>query len=248
MRLAGKVAIISGAAHGMGAEEAQLFAREGAKVVIADLLEDEGTRLAAAITAAGGEALFVRTDVTCEDDWRQVVQTTVARWGTLDILVNNAGLSSTSAADPMDTEGWRRIMEVNATGVFLGTKYAIPTMQRARSGAIVNISSIMGFVGGEGGHPAYHASKGAVRIFTKATAVKYGPDGIRANSVHPGFMPPMRSSHPNPAAREEQVGLTPLRRLGQPLEVAYGVLFLASDEASFITGTELVIDGGFLAR
>ena len=172
MRLAGKVAIISGAAHGMGAEEARLFAREGAKVVIADVLEEEGTRLAAELTAAGGEALFVRTDVTHEDDWRQVVQTTVARFGKLDILVNNAGLSSTSVADPMDTEGWRRIMDVNATGVFLGTKYAIPAMQRAGSGAIVNISSIMGFVGGEGGHPAYHASKGAVRIFTKATAVK----------------------------------------------------------------------------
>jgi NAD(P)-dependent dehydrogenase (short-subunit alcohol dehydrogenase family) len=248
MRLAGKVAIISGAAHGMGAEEARLFAREGAKVVIADVLEAEGMRLEAEIQAAGGEALFVRTDVTSEDDWRQVVQMAVSRFGKLDILVNNAGLSSTSVPDPMDTNGWRRIMDVNATGVFLGTKYAVPAMQRAGGGAIVNISSIMGFVGGEGGHPAYHASKGAVRIFTKATAVKYGPYGIRANSVHPGFMPPMRSSHPNSDEREEQVRLTPLRRIGKPLEVAYGVLFLASDEASFITGTELVIDGGFIAR
>jgi len=248
MRLAGKVAIISGAAHGMGAEEARLFAREGAQVVIADLLEDEGTRLAAEIKAAGGEALFVRTDVTSEDDWRHVVQTTVAQFGKLDILVNNAGLSSTSVSNPMDTDGWRRIMDVNATGVFLGTKYAIPAMQRAGGGSIVNISSIMGFVGGESGHPAYHASKGAVRILTKATAVQYGPDGIRANSVHPGFMPPMRSSHPDPTARQEQVRLTPLRRIGKPIEVAYGVLFLASDEASFITGTELVIDGGFIAR
>ena len=248
MRLAGKVAIISGAAHGMGAEEARLFAREGAKVVIADILEEEGKRLETELQATGGEALFVRTDVTSEDDWRHVVQATVARFGKLDILVNNAGLSSTSVPDPMDTDGWRRIMEVNATGVFLGTKYAIPAMQRAGGGAIVNISSIMGFVGGEGGHPAYHASKGAVRIFTKATAVQYGPNGIRANSVHPGFMPPMRSSHPDPEAREEQVQLTPLRRIGKPLEVAYGVLFLASDEASFITGTELVIDGGFIAR
>jgi len=248
MRLAGKVAIISGAAHGMGAEEARLFVREGARVVIADVLEEEGKRLEAELQASDGEALFVRTDVTSEDDWRHTVQATVARFGKLDILVNNAGLSSTSVPDPMDTDGWRRIMEVNATGVFLGTKYAIPAMQRARVGAIVNISSIMGFVGGEGGHPAYHASKGAVRIFTKATAVKYGPDGIRANSVHPGFMPPMRSSHPDPEAREDQVRLTPLRRIGKPIEVAYGVLFLASDEASFITGTELVIDGGFIAR
>jgi NAD(P)-dependent dehydrogenase (short-subunit alcohol dehydrogenase family) len=248
MRLAGKVAIISGAAHGMGTEEARLFAHEGAKVVIADILEEEGQRLEAELQAAGDAVLFVRTDVRSEDDWRHVVQATVARFGKLDILVNNAGLSSTSVPDPMDTDGWRRIMEVNATGVFLGTKYAIPAMQRAGGGAIVNISSIMGFVGGEGGHPAYHASKGAVRIFTKATAVKYGPDGIRANSVHPGFMPPMRSSHPDPEAREEQVQLTPLRRIGKPIEVAYGVLFLASDEASFITGTELVIDGGFIAR
>lgn len=248
MRLAGKVAIISGAASGMGAEESRLFGREGAKVVLADVLEAEGKDVEADIKSSGGDALFVHTDVTREADWQRVVQSAVSHFGKLDILVNNAGVSSTSVADPLDTEGWRRIMEVNATGVFFGTKYAIPAMQRAGGGAIVNISSIMGFVGGEGGHPAYHASKGAVRIFTKAMAVKYGPDGIRINSVHPGFMPPMRTSNPNPADREAHIGLTPLRRLGKPIEVAYGVLFLASDEASFITGTELVIDGGFIAR
>jgi 3(or 17)beta-hydroxysteroid dehydrogenase len=248
MRLAGKVAIISGAASGMGAEEARLFAREGAQVVIADRLEADGAQVEAAIKAAGGEALFVRCDVTQETEWQTVVQTTVARFGKLDILVNNAGVSSTMVADPLDTEGWRRIMEINATGVFLGTKSALPIMQRARGGSIVNISSIMGFVGGEGGHPAYHASKGAVRIFTKAMAVQYGPEGIRVNSVHPGFLPPMRTSHPDASLREEQARQTPLRRIGSPIEVAYGVLFLASDEASFITGTELVIDGGFLAR
>jgi NAD(P)-dependent dehydrogenase (short-subunit alcohol dehydrogenase family) len=248
MRLPGKVAIITGGAHGMGAEEAKLFAREGAKVVIADVLEEEGKQLEAEISKSG-EAMFLRADVTSEGDWNRLVEATVARFGKLDILVNNAGLSSTSAADPMDTDGWRRIMEVNTTGVFLGTKYAIPAMQRAGGGAIVNISSIMGFVGGESGHPAYHASKGAVRIFTKATAVKYGPDGIRANSVHPGFMPPMRSARPrDTAAMQRLVDWTPLRRTGKPIEVAYGVLFLASDEASFITGTELVIDGGFIAQ
>jgi NAD(P)-dependent dehydrogenase (short-subunit alcohol dehydrogenase family) len=249
MRLPGKVAIITGGAHGMGAEEATLFAREGAKVVIADILEDEGKKLEAEIHGSDGEAMFVHTDVTSEADWKRLVEATVARFGKLDILVNNAGLSSTSAADPMDTEGWHRIMAVNTTGVFLGTKYAIPAMQRAGGGSIVNISSIMGFVGGESGHPAYHASKGAVRIFTKATAVKYGPDGIRANSVHPGFMPPMRSARPRDAsALQRLIDWTPLRRTGQPIEVAYGVLFLASDEASFITGTELVIDGGFIAQ
>jgi NAD(P)-dependent dehydrogenase (short-subunit alcohol dehydrogenase family) len=237
MRLAGKVAIITGGAYGMGAEEAQLFAQEGAKVVIADVLEDEGKTLEANINQTGAEAMFLCTDVTSEPDWKRLVEATVARFGRLDILVNNAGLSSTSEADPFDTEGWRRIMEVNATGVFLGTKYASPAMRQAGGGSIVNISSIMGFVGGESGHPAYHASKGAVRIFTKATAVKYGPDGIRANSVHPGFMPPMRSARPREAADLQRlIDWTPLRRCGQPIEVAHGVLFLASDDASFITG------------
>jgi NAD(P)-dependent dehydrogenase (short-subunit alcohol dehydrogenase family) len=249
MRLAGKVAIISGGASGMGAEEARLFAREGARVVVADVLDQDGQQVAAEIAAAGGEALFVHTDVTSEMDWNQAIGATISRFGRLDILVNNAGVSSSSETDPLDSDGWRRIMEVNATGVFLGTKSAIPTMREAGGGAIVNISSIMGFVGGEGGHPAYHASKGAVRIFTKAMAVRYGPHGIRVNSVHPGFLPPMRSSRPrNAAAMQEVIEQTPLRRTGEPIEVAYGVLFLASDEASFITGTELVIDGGYIAR
>ena len=249
MRLPGKVAIISGGAHGMGAEEARLFAREGARVVIADLLDEEGKTLESEIAQTGGQAMFVHTDVTDEADWQRLIEATVARFGKLDILVNNAGLSSTSATDPLDTQGWRRIMEVNATGVFLGTKHAISAMRQAGGGSIVNISSIMGFVGGESGHPAYHASKGAVRIFTKAMAVQYGPDGIRVNSIHPGFMPPMRSSRPRDAAALQRlIDWTPLRRIGKPIEVAQGVLFLASDDASFITGTELVIDGGFIAQ
>ena len=248
MRLEGKVAIISGAGGGMGAEEARLFAREGAKVVIADVLDEDGKRLEAEISETGREAMFVRTDVTKEEDWERVVGETVAQFGRLDILVNNAGISSTSVDDRSDSDAWRRIMDVNATGVFLGTKYAIPEMKRSGGGSIVNISSIMGFVGGETGHPAYHASKGAVRIFTKATAVQHGPDGIRANSVHPGFMPPMKTStYASPQIRTEHIQQTPLRRTGETIEVAYGVLFLASDEASFVTGTELVIDGGFIA-
>lgn len=248
MRLEGKVSIITGAAQGMGAEEARLFAREGARVVIADVLETEGKRVEAEIDESGGEALFVRMDVTSEEDWQRTVKTTVERFGKLNVLVNNAGLSSSSFPDPMDTGGWRRLMDVNATSVFLGTKHAMPEMKRAGGGSIVNISSIMGLVGGQEGHPGYHASKGAVRLFTKATAVKYGPDGIRANSVHPGFMPPMKSSSPDPEQREQLIGLTPLGRAGETIEVAYGVLFLASDESSFVTGTELVIDGGYTAR
>ncbi len=247
-RLEGKVAVITGAASGMGADEARLFAQEGARVVLTDLSEDDGHRVEAGIGEAGGDALFIRADVTSEEDWTKVIEETLSRYGKLDVLVNNAGISSGSY-DPLDIEGWSRIMAVNATGVYLGTVYAIPAMIEAGGGSIVNISSIMGFVGGESGHPAYHASKGAVRIFTKAIAVRHGPDGIRANSVHPGFMPPMRSTrHASRPVGSEVISLTPLRRSGEVREVANGVLFLASDEASFITGTELVIDGGFLAR
>ena len=250
MRLEGKVAIISGASGGMGAEEARLFAREGASVVIADVLDDEGQAVTRQIEDTGGEATYVHTDVTSAESWDAAVQATIEKYGKVDILVNNAGISSGSHEDPLDIDGWNRIMDVNSTGVYLGTRAVIPAMQEAGGGSIVNISSIMGFVGGEGGHPAYHASKGAVRIFTKATAVRYGPDGIRANSVHPGFMPPMRSARAGRSNddRNELIRLTPLRRTGETIEVANGVLFLASDEASFVTGTELVIDGGFIAR
>ena len=249
MRLEGKVAIISGASGGMGAEEARLFAREGAKVVIADIIDDDGEAVARQIEDSSGEAIYVNTDVTSAESWDALVQTTLDRYGKIDILVNNAGISSGSHEDPLDIDGWTRIMDVNSTGVYLGTRAVIPTMREAGGGSIVNISSIMGFVGGEGGHPAYHASKGAVRIFTKATAVRYGPDGIRVNSVHPGFMPPMRTSNfRSNDERQQLIDLTPLRRTGETIEVANGVLFLASDEASFVTGTELVIDGGFIAR
>ncbi len=249
MRLEGKVAIITGAAGSMGAEEARLFAREGAKVVIADVFDDDGRQVEAEIAETGGEAIYVHADVTSEDDWEHLISETVSQYGKLDILVNNAGVSGGSPEiDKLDFDEWVRIMDVNATGVFLGTKYAVEQMVQTGSGSIINISSIMGFVGGERSHPAYHASKGAVRIFTKAMAVQYGPQGIRVNSVHPGFMPPMRSFNPDPAAEEELARQTPLRRTGETIEVAYGVLFLASDESSFVTGTELVIDGGFIAR
>ena len=249
MRLEGKTAIITGSAGGMGAEEARLFAREGANVVVSDVTDEDGKAVVSEIVGAGGEAIYVQADVTSVESWDALVNATVEKYGTIDILVNNAGLSSGSYLDPHDIEGWTRIMDVNCNGVYLGTRAVIPIMQKAGRGSIVNISSIMGFVAGEGGHPAYHASKGAVRIFTKATAVRYGPEGIRANSVHPGFMPTMRSALEAPAdGRAEIKRQTPLRRIGETIEVAYGVLFLASDEASFVTGSELVIDGGYIAR
>jgi NAD(P)-dependent dehydrogenase (short-subunit alcohol dehydrogenase family) len=248
MRLRDKVAIITGAAFGMGAEEARLFAREGATVIAADIQDEAGHNVVAEIRSEGGDAEYAHLDVTSEQEWKRLVEDVLSRHGRIDVLVSNAGISSTMFPDPLDFTGWQRIMDVNANGVYLGSASVIPAMQRAGKGSIVNISSIMGFVGGEGGHPAYHASKGAVRIFTKAMAVRYGPDGIRVNSVHPGFMPPMTTSRPDTPMRADQIEHTPLRRIGQPIEVANGVLFLASDEASFITGTELVIDGGFIAR
>ncbi|MED5429432.1 MAG: glucose 1-dehydrogenase [Chloroflexota bacterium] len=248
-RLEGKVAIVTGASNGMGAAEAKLLASEGARVVACDIQSAPGEKVVSEILAEGGEAEYVHCDVTSEKEWESVVEGTVSRYGALHVLVNNAGISSTSVEDNLSTESWEDIMNINATGVFLGTKTTAEVMKEQGSGSIVNISSIMGFVGGEYGHPAYHASKGAVRIFSKAMAVKYGPYGVRVNTVHPGFMPPMTSSnHPTSGSRARYVEQTPLRRTGEVIEVAYGVLFLASDEASFVTGTELVIDGGYIAQ
>ncbi len=247
MRLKDKVAIVTGGAHGMGEAEARLFAREGAAVVIADMLVAEGEAVAADIAASQGRARFVRTDVTSESDWQRLIAETIATYGRLDILVNNAGISGSAVGDPDALEGWTRLMAVNASSVFLGTKLAAAAMMPNGRGSIVNISSIMGFVGSSENHPGYAASKGAVRLYTKVAASKYGPSGIRVNSVHPGYLPPMLNAT-NAGTRAAKIEATPLRRLGEPIEVAYGVLFLASDEASFITGTELVIDGGYIAQ
>jgi 3(or 17)beta-hydroxysteroid dehydrogenase len=249
MRLAGKVALVSGGASGMGLSEATIFAREGAKVVVADVLEAEGKQAADKIAAAGGQARFVRLDVTSEAEWDAAVKATVGAFGKLDVLVNNAGISGTYDSDMLSSAAWDKVMAVNAKGVFLGMKHVIPLMKQAGGGAIVNISSISGFVGQDGVHMAYNASKGAVRIMTKTAAVQFAPDGIRVNSVHPGFMPPMRTSKTSadPTWRAKMLDAVPMKRAGRVEEVAHAVLFLASDEASYITGTELVVDGGYLA-
>ena len=249
MRLQGKVAIITGGARGQGAAEARMFAREGAKVVFGDILDDDGRQVEAEIAAAGGEAVYVRLDVTDEDAWREAVGTAVSRFGKVDILVNNAGIASWNAGDDATVEEWDRIMEINAKGVFLGTKAVIPAMRAAGGGSIINISSISGMVGQTNIHPGYNASKGAVRILTKSTAVQHAAEGIRCNSIHPGPVktPMTERGWSDPVWLQAMRRRTPLGRYADPDEIAYGVLFLASDESSFMTGSEVVIDGGVTA-
>jgi cyclopentanol dehydrogenase len=250
MRLAGKVALVSGGARGMGAAEARLFAREGARVVIGDVLEAEGKAVEADVNAKGGEAVFVRLDVTREADWERAVAAALDRFGRLDVLVNNAGVGAASRIEDTTVEAWDRVMDVNAKGVFLGTKAVIPAMRRAGGGSIVNISSQLGLVGMDDSSPQYQASKGAVRLLTKTTALQYARDGIRANSVHPGpiVTPMTERRRADPAQYRRMLARIPLGRYGEPDEVAYGVLYLASDESAFVTGSELVIDGGWTAQ
>jgi len=244
MRLQNKVALISGGARGQGAAEARMFAREGAKVVIGDIRDTEGRQVEAEINETGGECVFIHLDVTQESDWQRAVETTVVRFGKLDVLVNNAGIFTQISLEDTSGDEWDRFMSVNAKGVFLGTKAAIPEMRKAGGGSIINISSTSGIVG-DTSNAAYDASKGAARVFTKSTAIQYAKEGIRANSVHPGWInTPMIQD----LLTGEGEALTPLGRMAHPDEVAYGVLFLASDESSFITGSELVIDGGFTAQ
>jgi NAD(P)-dependent dehydrogenase (short-subunit alcohol dehydrogenase family) len=232
----------------MGEAEARLFASEGANVVVADLLDVEGQAVADAINAAGGEALFSHLNVTDEKNWEVVVADAVARFGRLDILVNNAGMDGVHEPHLLDTDAWDAVMDVNAKGVFLGMKYAILEMRKNGSGSIINISSISGFVGMEQTHMGYNASKGAVRIMSKSAAVQNARQGIRVNSVHPGIMPPMSGTLRPPERHEYLVTeKIPMGRVGEVEEVAAAVLFLASDDASYITGTELVVDGGYLA-
>ena len=249
-RLDGKVALISGGARGQGAAEARLFAREGARVVFGDILDEPGRQVEAEVRELGGEATYLRLDVTSEAQWNDAVAAAVGRYGKLDILVNNAGVVSWGVLEDTSEAEWDRIMDVNAKGVFLGTKAAIPEMRRAGGGAIINISSISGIIGQDGIQPVYNASKGAVRLLTKSTALQYAREGIRANSVHPGSVATDMNAarRADPVLRQRSLDNIPLGRIAEPEEIAYAVLFLASDESSFMTGSELVIDGGFSAK
>ena len=233
----------------MGAVEARLFASEGAKVVIGDVLEGEGRRVEAEINESGGECVFVRLDVTDESSWNDAVNQVVSRFGKLDILVNNAGIYRTHNVVDTSVEEWDQVMDINAKGVFLGTKAAIPAMRDSGGGSIINISSVAGLIGNHFSS-AYTASKGAVRLFTKSTAIQYAGEGIRANSVHPGTIETQMTADmlSSPEYRQDRIDRTPLGRLGTPEDIAFGVLYLASDESSFVTGAELVIDGGRTAE
>ena len=256
MRLENRVALITGAAHGIkgelmgfGGASAWLFAEEGAKVMLTDIDVESGERTAAQMREAGHDVMFRRLDVTDEGEWQEAIEATVSAYGGLNILVNNAGTGGRPTVEETSEEVWQGQMDVHGKGVFLGTKHAIPHMRAAGGGSIINISSIYGIVGSIGS-TAYHAGKGASRIFTKSAAIQLAKDGIRVNSVHPGFMmTPMT----RPGVEEEgrlnfMLERIPMGRMGDAMEIAQGILFLASDDSSYITGSELVIDGGMTAQ
>ena len=247
-RLEGKVAVISGAARGQGEAEARLFANEGAKVVFGDILDMEGEKVEAEINETGGEAKYIHLDVTNESEWETAVKESVNSYGKLDILVNNAGISIGKNVEETTLEEWDLVQAVNSKGVFLGTKAAIPAMRESGGGSIVNISSIAGLVGIASA--PYVASKGAVRLLTKSTAVQYGPENIRCNSVHPGFIETemIRGILSNSEERAKRLAITPLGIFASAHDIALAVLFLASDESRYMTGSELVIDGGITAQ
>jgi NAD(P)-dependent dehydrogenase (short-subunit alcohol dehydrogenase family) len=248
MRLEGKVALISGGARGIGAASARLFASEGASVVMGDVREELGKQVDAEINEAGGHALFVRLDVTKEADWRNAIEVAVQRFGKLDVLVNNAGIYRPIPIEQTTEEEWDEVMNVNGKGVFFGTKHAIPAMRQAGGGSIINFSSLSGMVA-MGVVSAYGFSKGGVRVFTKHTAIQHAGDGIRANSIHPGPIDTqIGADYATPERRAATVARLPLGRIGTPEEVAYLALYLASDESSFMTGSELVLDGGIIAQ
>ena len=246
-RMDGKVAIVSGGASGIGAAHVRVLAAEGAKVIAGDLQEDKGQAVVEEVNKNGGEAAFFCLDVTREEDWGNAVKEAVSRFGKLTTLINNAGIYWPRGTEEETVEGWNTMISVNQTGVWLGMKAAVPAMREAGGGAIVNISSLYGLIGSPGSI-SYHATKGAVRLMTKSAALEYVKQGIRVNSIHPGQIDTPILGDLTPEMDAQIKEATPMGRLGRPEEIAYGSLYLCSDEAAFTTGAELVIDGGWFAQ
>jgi len=242
-RFNGRVALVTGGASGIGKETAKRIAAEGGSVIIADIQDDAGAAVVAEIEQDGGTAAYVRLDVTDEQGWADAVATTVDRFGGLDILVNNAGIGDTEPLEVTTVDTWKKVVAVTQTSVFLGMKAAADALKQSGHGSVVNVSSMYGIVG-SGVSPAYHAAKGAVRLLTKTTALGWAQEGVRVNSVHPGYIDtPILGD----TDRDALIGATPMGRLGQAEEMAAVIAFLASDDATFVTGAELVADGGYTA-
>lgn len=253
-RLSGKVAIITGGALGIGRAAAIRMAEEGASVAVLDMLTERGEELVAGLESRGLPALFCTCDVSREKDVSSAYEQVVARFGRLDIVVNNAGIAGANKpTHELTEEEWDRVQSINVKGVFFCTKHAVPLLRKAGGGSIINLSSIYGLIGAPD-VPPYHASKGAVRLMTKTDALIYAGDRIRVNSIHPGFIwTPMVEGHLNASgdveeARRATDALHPLGHMGEPDDIAWGIVYLASDESKFVTGAELVIDGGYTAR
>lgn len=249
-RVDGKIAVVTGGGLGIGRATAVMLAKEAGQVAVTDINAEAGRETVAQITDAGYEAIFFKHDVSSEADWKRVVADVQDRFGTPDVLVNNAGIYRIEPIEETTVEDWNRLMDVNVTGVFLGMKHCTPLMRERGHGSVINLSSVAGLVG-VAGHTCYGASKGAVRTMTKDVAIELAEAGVRVNSIHPAYIDTQMADYGaevQGASKEELGGMHPLGHMGEPNDVAYAVLYLASEESKFVTGAELVVDGGFTAQ
>lgn len=248
-RLNGRVALVTGGASGIGRATALRLAEEGASVLVTDIQDEAGETVATEIRSKGGRALYRHHDVSDEAAWREVVMTALSEFDGLDILVNNAGIGDLGTIEDVTPADYERTIRINQTGVYVGMRTAAEALKGSPHASVINVSSIFGMSGGFGTSPAYHAAKGALRTLTKNIALHWADAGVRVNSVHPGFVDtPILDDAKGTPFEQAMLDVTPMGRLGRPEEIAAAIAFLASDDASFMTGSELVVDGGYLAR